>query len=142
MMRVVIGVFCAALLSSCATVGQESLNTKGDDWPPLDITKTQLVSELERPNSSAVSVVDGKRTETLTWVYAHAESNPALFVPVVGLFVAASGEGMAVNSRSLAVTFDTDGKLISKVWQHSQTGNPQPLSKEQKQARESLIRKK
>ena len=48
---------------------------KGDDWPPLDITKSQLLSELGRPNSSALSLVDGKSTETLTWVYARAESN-------------------------------------------------------------------
>ena len=142
MLRVITGVFCVALLSACATVGQESLNTKGDDWPPLDITKTQLISELGRPNSSAVAVSEGKSTETLTWVYTHAESNPALFIPVVGLFVAASGEGVAVNSRSLTVSFDTDGKLTSKVWQQTQTGNPQPFSKEQQQRRESLIRKK
>ena len=71
---------------------------KGDDWPPLDITKSQLLTELGRPNSSILSLADGKSTETLTWVYARAESNPALFVPVVGLFVAASGEGIAVNS--------------------------------------------
>lgn len=115
---------------------------KGDDWPPLDITKSQLLTELGRPNSSTLSLVDGKSTETLTWVYAHAESNPALFVPVVGLFVAASGEGMAVNSRSLAVTFDADEKIISRVWQQSQTGNPQPLSDEQRKKREALIRKK
>ena len=130
------------LLSACATTGSEALNTKGDDWPPLDITKPQLISELGRPNSSALSIMDGKSTETLTWVYAHAESNPALFIPVVGLFVAASGEGMAVNSRSLAVMFDTNGKIISRVWQQTQTVNQQPLSNEQRQQRESLIRKK
>ena len=138
-----ITVICIGLLlSACATVGQEALMMKGDDWPPLDITKSQLLSELGRPNSSALSLVDGKSTETLTWVYARAESNPALFVPVVGLFVAASGEGMAVNSRSLAVMFDADGKIVSRVWQQSQTGNPQPLSDEQRKQREALIRKK
>jgi len=83
---------------------------KVDDWPPLDITKSQLLSELGRPNSSILSLVDGKSTETLTWVYARAESNPALFVPVVGLFVAASGEGMAVNSRSLGSCSTLTGK--------------------------------
>jgi hypothetical protein len=141
-MRMIALVLLAVLFVGCATVGQESLMNKGDDWPPIDVTKAQLLSELGRPNSNVLSIVDGKTTETLTWVYAHAESNPALFIPVVGLFVAASGEGMAVNSRSLAVIFDTDGKLISRAWQQSQTGNPQPLSNEQRQQRESLIRKK
>ena len=47
--------------------------------------------------------------------YARAESNPALFVPAVGLFVVASEEGMAVNSRFLAAMFDTDGRIISRV---------------------------
>jgi hypothetical protein len=47
--------------------------------------------------------------------YARAESNPALFVPAVGLFVVASEEGMAVNSRFLAAMFDADGRIISRV---------------------------
>jgi hypothetical protein len=118
--------------SSCPTVGQEALPVKGDDWPPMDATKTQLINELGRPNNSALSVADGKSTETLTWVYAHAESNPALLIPVVGLFVTASGEGMAVNSRSLAVMFDADGKIVPRVWQQNHSGNPPPLSDEQR----------
>lgn len=124
-------------------MGQEALTTKADDWPPEDITKAQLISELGKPNSSTVSIVEGKTTEKLTWVYARAESNPALFIPVVGLFVAASGNGMSVNSRSLEVAFDTDEKLTSRTWSQMQTGNAQDVTPEEKERqRESLIRRK
>lgn len=47
--------------------------------------------------------------------YARAESNPVLFVPAVGSFMAASEEGMAMNSRFLAAMFNADGKIISRA---------------------------
>ena len=134
-MKYIVILFFAVILSSCATVGQESLMNKGDDWPPIDITKAELLKELGAPQSRILSVIDGKSTEILTWVYAHAESNPALFIPVVGLFVAASGNGMSTASRSLAVTFSND-VITSRAWSQSQTGN-EPGSSGQ-----SLIRKK
>lgn len=95
---------------------------KGDDWPPVGTTKAQILGELGPPNSSTFSMMAGQSTEVLTWVYAHAESNPALFIPIVGLLVAASGNGMSGDSRSLVVTFDTDGKLIGRSWSHMPIG--------------------
>ena len=135
MMRMIAVCLLSILFVGCATYGQEALMNKGDDWPPPDITKADLLKELGPPQTRMLSMIDGKSTETLTWAYAHAESNPALFIPVVGLFVAASGNGMSTASRSLAVTFSND-VITARAWSQTQTGN-EPSS-----SRESLIRKK
>lgn len=124
-MKTVTVLLLASLLLACATVGNESLTNRGDDWPPLTLTKAELLKELGPPNTSTLSVTDGKSTEVLTWVYAHVESNPALFIPIVGLFVAASGEGMSGSSRSLAVIFDTNGKLVSRSVSQNRIGGEQ-----------------
>jgi len=97
------------LLAGCATTGQESLRGRTQDWPPIGTLKADLIKELGSPQSSTYTMTDGSTHETLMWVYAHAESNPALFIPIVGLFVAASGDGMTGNSQSLAVTLLTSG---------------------------------
>lgn len=126
-MRTLAMCLLALLLAGCATVGQESLMNKGDDWPPIEITRAELIKELGPPQMSVFSVVDGRSMELLTWAYTHVESNPALFIPVVGLFVAASRNGMSTASRSLAVTFSND-VITSRAWSQIQTGNePRPL---------------
>lgn len=112
----------ALLLSACATVGNESLSTREADWPPLTMTQAELIKELGPPTVHTATVQDGKTVTALTWTYARAESNPALFIPIVGLFVAASGKGVDAQSRGLTVMFDTDGAMKSRTWTRTQTG--------------------
>lgn len=114
----------AVLLSACASVGHESLINKSDDWPTLDMTKAQLLAELGPPQANMRMDTNGQITESLTWIYGHAESNPALFIPIVGFFVAASGEGMSVSSRGLTVSF-INGKMTSRAWSQYQIGHGQ-----------------
>jgi len=109
-------------LSACASTGQEALKGRSQDWPPIGTMKSELISELGPPQSSTYTLAEGTTHETLTWVYAHAESNPALFIPIVGLFVAASGNGMTGNSQSLAVTLNTEGRVISRSWTQMKIG--------------------
>ena len=113
----------AILLSSCATHGNRAIADRADDWPPMDYTQAQMITELGQPNTRAVAIADGKTTETLSWTYAHAEANPALFIPIIGLFVAASGDGMDGETRSLAATFQ-DGKMTGRSWSKHRIGNP------------------
>jgi hypothetical protein len=110
------------LMSGCATMGTAALEGVSTDWPPIGTLKADLIKDLGQPQSSTHTMTDGNTHETLTWVYAHAETNPALFIPIVGLFVAASGNGMTGNSQSLAVTLDTEGKVISRSWSQTKIG--------------------
>lgn len=120
--RTVTIVLLALLLSACATVGNESLATHETDWPPLTMTQAELIKELGPPTVHTTTVQDSRTVTVLTWTYARAESNPALFIPIVGLFVAASGKGVDTQSRGLTVMFDTDGAMKSRTWTRTQTG--------------------
>lgn len=114
-MNRVVMVLLGLIVAGCATHGSASIADRADDWPPMDYTQAQMITELGQPTTRAIAVADGKTTETLSWTYAHAEANPALFIPIVGLFVAASGDGMNGESRSLAATFQ-DGKMTGRAW--------------------------
>lgn len=110
------------LLSGCATIGNESLATRAADWPPLTMTQAELVTELGPPTSMTTTIKDGQTVNVLSWSYARTESHPALFIPIVGLFVAASGEGMSSTARNLTVAFDTGGMMTSRTWTKLQHG--------------------
>ncbi|MCS6287743.1 MAG: hypothetical protein H8K10_02055 [Nitrospira sp.] len=111
------------LASGCATYGDESIRDYGSDWPPLAMSKTELINRLGDPRLRTISHENGQTRETLTWSYAEAQANPALMIPVVGLFVAASGNGVSGDTRSLHAVFGPDGKMISRTWAQGRIGN-------------------
>ena len=47
------------LLSGCASYGDEALLDYGPDWPPLNMTKTELMRKLGPPRMRTVSNVAG-----------------------------------------------------------------------------------
>lgn len=121
----------ALLLTGCATYGDESIRDYGSDWPPLTMSKTELIGRLGDPRRRTISNENGQTRETLTWSYAEAQANPALMIPVVGLFVAASGNGVSGDTRALHAVFGQDGRMISRTWAQGRIGNgssPEPLN--------------
>lgn len=115
--------FFISSLSGCASVGNPALSQHDDNWPPLTMTKEDLLKELGPPQVHSSSVTGSERRDIYTWTHAQAQSNPALFIPIIGLFVAASGNGMDGESTALSVTFDTTGTIISRSWAKQQIGN-------------------
>lgn len=111
------------VLAGCATYGDESLVDRPADWPPLTMTKPQLIAQLGQPRMRTMSEESGRIREALTWSYAEAQASPALMIPVVGLFVAASGNGVSGDTRSLTAVFGQDGKMISRTWAQGRIGN-------------------
>src|SRR5574340_1697016 len=93
--------FIAILLSGCATFGDESISERPADWPPLTMTRAELMSALGPPRTRAVSTDKDGTKETYVWAYGEAQAHPGLFVPIVGLFVAASGNGVTGSTRAL-----------------------------------------
>lgn len=122
-MAPVILVLVAFLLHGCASYGDESIRDYGSDWPPLTMTKAQLIGTLGSPRMRTISSDGGITRETLTWSYGEAQASPSLMIPVVGLFVAASGNGVTGDTRALNAVFGTDGKMISRTWVHGRIGN-------------------
>lgn len=87
------------------------------------MSKEDLLKELGPPQAHSSSITGNQRQDIYTWTYGHAQTNPALFIPIVGMFVAASGNGMDGESTALSVTFDTAGTMISRAWAKHQIGN-------------------
>ena len=119
------------VLAGCASYGDESIADRPADWPPLTMTKAQLIAQLGDPRLRTLSEEAGHIRETLTWSYAEAQASPVLMVPVVGLFVAASGNGVSGDTRALSAVFGQDGKMISRTWAQGRIGKtpaPEPLN--------------
>lgn len=119
------------LLAGCASYGDESIMDRPADWPPLTMTKAQLIAQLGEPRVRTLSEEAGRTRETLTWSYAEAQASPALMIPVVGLFVAASGNGVSGDTRALHAVFGQDGKMLSRTWSQGRIGNgssPEPMN--------------
>lgn len=126
-MRIMMAVLVGCLLAGCATVGSTSLKDLPSDWPPVGATKAEVQSRLGPPSAQSVMVQHGVQQETWGYHYAYAEMNPLLFVPGVGLIVAASGEGISTDGMGLMIAFDADGKVIGRSTSKIHTG-PEPFS--------------
>lgn len=111
------------LLAGCASQGSESLMNQGADWPPMTITKTEMMRQLGPPRSRTVTIHEGQTSEIFVWTYAEAQAHPALFIPIVGLAVAASGNGVNGEARSFTATFGPSGQLISHTWSQHAIGH-------------------
>jgi hypothetical protein len=81
-------------------------------------------SLLGRPLTKSQTLADGGQIETWIYNYGLAETNPLLFVPIIGLAVAASGNGITVEGRSLIVGFASNGTVRTLTRSKSQYGAP------------------
>lgn len=118
---------CVCLtLAGCATTGTASLKDIPPDWPPLGATKAAVESRLGPPASQSVMLQDGHQREVWGWDYGSAELNPLLWVPIVGIFVAANNEGYKVEGKELTVTFDSEGKVVGRSTSNQKHGSYQP----------------
>jgi hypothetical protein len=120
-------VLCSGLaLAGCSTTGTASLKELPNDWPPLGETKEVVHSRLGEPSSQSVILQDGQQREVWGWNYGSAELNPLLWVPVVGFFVAANDEGYRAEGKGLAVTFNSEGKVVGRSTSNQKYGSYQP----------------
>jgi len=90
-------------------------------------TKAELLAVYEPPKGRSMMTINGLQRETLTWSYweGHSNTNPASFIPVVGLFVIAAGGGIqpaTVGGYTLVAVCDAEGKVLSINESNSQHG--------------------
>ena len=109
------------LLSACATQVNESIKKRDTEWPPLTMTQTELIHTLGKPATRSAVVVDGNPLTTLTWSLPKTETNPALFAPIAGPFLAGRGHGVSGDSRTLSAVF-SDEKMVSRSWSEHKIG--------------------
>ena len=93
-----------ALVAGCATSGRPIDQAVVAGFEPGRTTYQDVIQALGAPTSSFIGP-GGRRT--IAYSHAQVRTNPATFVPVVGLFAG----GTDVHSESAAFTFDRAGVL-------------------------------
>ena len=77
-------------------------------------TKADVLRLIGKPTLTYTSEISpGVRIELWSYSHMQAESSPLLFIPIVGLFTAASGHGVDVDVRGFSVSFSPDGVVRS-----------------------------
>jgi len=88
------------LLAACSTLGNPALDKKPPDWPPVTMTKAQLIQELGPPKSTSTRTLAGKQTEAMVWMYTKS----VMFTS---------------RSKILSVEFEGD-TIVNKVWSQTE----------------------
>ena len=103
------------LLAACATSGNPAVldQTIVGQIKIGQSTKEDVRRLLGAPNHTSFTQVFNQQTEVWAYGYAKHETNPLLYVPIIGLFVMAAGGWGEHESGSVAVSFDKDGIVRS-----------------------------
>ncbi len=103
------------LLTACATSGNPAVldQTIVTQIKIGQYTKEDVRRLFGEPNYTSATRMLDQQSEVWAYGYAKHETNPLIFVPVVGLFVMAFGGWSEHESGSVAVSFDKDGIVQS-----------------------------
>jgi outer membrane protein assembly factor BamE (lipoprotein component of BamABCDE complex) len=120
-------------LISCTTVDNPALleEERLQQIRLGETTKAQVEALLGRPMTMSQTLIDGGQIETWIYNYGRAETNPLLFVPIIGLGVAISGNGITAEGRSLIVGFAPNGTVRTLTRSKSQYGAPSAQPEDQ-----------
>jgi hypothetical protein len=98
------------VMAGCATVGNPAVKDEAivDQILVGTSQKADVSRLLGKPTSTSVMNHNGMVREW--WIYSDAkhETNPLMYVPVIGLFVMASGDMGQTESASFGVYFDRE----------------------------------
>ena len=103
--------FCLAVLGCATTVGNPNITD------PAIISQIQIGTSkkndvlrlLGTPSMTSRVQVQGQIQEWWSYSYAHHETNPLVYFPIIGLFVLATGGLGETESAGFSVYFDRDG---------------------------------
>ncbi len=113
----VIVVLLVLVINGCATVGRPIDPASMDKIKPGETTKTQILQWFGKPDG-VTRLSTGE--VWFTYTYVKATTNPAAFIPIIGLFFM----GTDTESQSLVVMFGPDEvvKNVSSNAMDMQTG--------------------
>lgn len=103
------------LTSACATVGNPNVINEELTTQIIigESTKEDVRRLFGEPTTVATTMLNGVRYESWGYGYAKHETNPLLYVPLVGLIVLATGNGYHNEGGSLGASFDQNGIVRS-----------------------------
>jgi hypothetical protein len=106
----------------CVSTGDQRVAQLPPDWPPMGTTQAEVRERLGEPSSQKVSLENGEQREVWGYKYAHASASPLLFVPFVGIAVAATDRGVTGAAHALFITFDAQQRVVGRSWSHEKIG--------------------
>ncbi len=107
-------ILCMVLVvSGCATSGNPSV--QNDELTKKVIagktTKDEVTQLLGAPNLTYEADENGKPVEIWSYAFSSLESNPALYIPVVGLLALTSDDAITSHTKGFSVSFNEQGKV-------------------------------
>ena len=108
---VVIGV----ALAGCVSMGKEVTQDQLAGFKKGQTTPDQVIARLGQPTSKSIA---GDGSQSMSYVFAHAQARPASFIPIIGPLVG----GTDSRGSNVIFLFGPDGKLINYYASQSQTG--------------------
>ena len=114
-MRFIAVALLVGLLSACATSGNPAVLDQSivTQIKLGQSTKEDVRRLLGEPNYTSITQISSRQNEVWAYGYLKHETNPLIYVPVVGLFVLAFGGLGEYESESVSVSFDQDGIVRS-----------------------------
>ena len=103
------------VLTACATSGNPAVVDPAivSQIKIGQSTKEDIRRLFGEPTHTSVTQVLNQQTEVWAYGYAKQDTNPLIYVPVIGLLVLAAGGWGEHESGSVAVSFDKEGIVRS-----------------------------
>lgn len=120
------------LLTACMSMGREVKSDQLTGFVKGKTSITEVTSSLGQPTSATITA-DGK--QFLTYTFAHYQSRPASFIPIVGLFAG----GADMRSSVVMFTFDKSGILEDYTQTQSINGIGQGFNSGEYRALDSTL---
>ena len=109
-MRIIyISLLCILLNSCVSQMGNPSIATT-ESTRMIEVgltTKQEILLLYGEPSYQSVTA----ESEIWMYIFAQSEPHPLMYVPIIGLFVMASGEGISAESQSMMIIFDRQGTV-------------------------------
>ncbi|MBQ0746055.1 MAG: hypothetical protein KBT73_05825 [Marinobacter sp.] len=118
-MRLPLLIIVLALITGCAH--QNGVQVSRDEANKIIIGKTsksEVIELLGQPNGSMLGASEGS-TESFWYNGAEAKANPALYIPIVGMFFG----GIDSKGSSLIISFDEKGVVTERFYSEMNSGS-------------------
>ena len=125
-MRNVWTLFIVMVVSGCATSGNPSIQDGNVTKQIIagKTTKAEVTELLGPPNLTYEADEEGIPVEIWSYAFTSIESNPALYIPVVGLLALTSEDAITSRTKGFSVSFNEQDtvKKVARIDYADHTG--------------------
>ncbi len=118
--------YIVMVFAGCTTTGNPSVNNEEVTKQVIagKTTKAEVSQLLGAPYLTYESYELGKAVEIWSYAFSSIESNPALYIPIVGLLALTSDEAITSRTKGLSVSFNEQGTVhrLARINYDSQIG--------------------